>query len=161
MHSLWLRIIILSASSAHFPPPPLAYPLELKIESAADATADAKCHFGKCGHSAISLPRSASLFLFPSISLLALAMPQFKCRLTHCDAIASFLPFCFLSQIVCALELAKVEHVSALPLAACRFPLATCHLAHYFRPSTLPSDDILFNGTKSRAGPSPASLWLS
>lgn len=115
------------------PPPPLAYPLELKIESAADATADAKCHFGKCGHSAISLPRSASLFLFPSISMLALAMPQFKCRLTHCDAIASFLPFCFLSQIVCALELAKVEHVSALPLAACRFPLATCHLAHYFR----------------------------
>lgn len=128
---------MLSGSSAHFPtrlprlqPLPNSRPLALKIESAADAAADAKRHFAKCGHSAISLSRSASLCppVARALSLLALAMPRFKCRLTHCDAIASFLPFCFLSQIVCALELAKVEHVSALPLAACRFSLATCHL---------------------------------
>lgn len=105
-------------------------PLEMKIESAAVAAADAKCHFGKCGRSTISLSPPPTLALCIPLPL---AMPQFKCRLTHCDAIASFLPFCFLSQIVCALELAKVEHVSALPPFTCRLPLATCHLAHYFR----------------------------
>lgn len=83
-----------------------------------------------------------------------LAVPQFKCRLTHCDAIASFLPFCFLSQIVCALERAKVEHVSALPPSTCPH-LATCHLPPatwrtISGASTLPSYDILFNGTKGR-----------
>lgn len=71
----------------------------------------------------LSLPLPLALALAQCIPL-ALAMPQFKCRLTHCDAIASFLPFCFLSQIVCALKLAKVEHVSALPLST----LSTCHL---------------------------------
>lgn len=69
----------------------------------------------------LPLPLALALALAHCIPL-ALAMPQFKCRLTHCDAIASFLPFCFLSQIVCALEQAKVEHVSALPLSTCHLP---------------------------------------
>lgn len=95
----------------------------------------------------LPLPLALALALAHCIPL-ALAMPQFKCRLTHCDAIASFLPFCFLSQIVCALEQAKVEHVSALPLSTCHLPLATWRTIS--GASTLPSYDILFNGTKGR-----------